>query len=90
MKILGQALGHTHIVLIWLPILMEYLAGIGHYYLLMMRLKKIGRSFMPAGMLPKIILLFPVESIILEVQVKKLIMMMIQPMVLGGIMQLTV
>ena len=59
----------------------------GRFYLLMMRLMKIGGYFMPAGMLPRIILLFPVGSIILEDQVKKLIMMMIQPMVPGGIMQ---
>ena len=63
------------------------LEAIGHFYSLMMRLKKIGKFFMPAGMLLKITLLFHGEFTILGEHLRKLTMMMIQPMVLGGILR---
>ena len=59
----------------------------GLFYLLMMRLKKTGKYFMRAGMPLKIILLFHVVFTILVEPPKKSTMMMIQPMVHGGILQ---
>ena len=59
----------------------------GLFNLLMMKLKKTGKYFMQAGMPQKIIRLFHVVFIILVEPPKKLTMMMIQPMVRGGILQ---
>ena len=50
----------------------------------MMKLKKTGKYFKQAGMPQKIIHLFHVVFIILVEPPKKLTMMMIQPMVRGG------